>query len=322
MMIHEYMELKERGYHSAAITNDGSKIILCGRNVRLYDGNAQRFLQTISKANNAIVALSHDENIACLVNASAKNIITVIEYAQENGLFIEKRRTTVKDMNSDGGQPCFSLDDQFLFFATQSEKLWRYHCGTGECECIYLPEHPDQWFEFDVYKDQILITLYSPDDIRHRGFDILAVDGSQLKSLRYDGEDNQIPNWFIRMKWLNKDEVMTIYPLDITTPFDALQRVPWRTTEQLQIDLHEEIIERQSRFFASHCISPHRKYIAIAWLNWPTAEHYIIQLYTAKGLRKIHEEIVVKGFWNMTFSENDQCFFICSNSYIRIDMEP
>lgn len=317
-MIHEYANLSGRNYWNSAITNDGSKVILCGRNVRLYDCNTQRFLQTINKTNNAVVALSHSQNTACFVNACVKEIVTVIECAYENGLFVEKKRIRIKGMNADGGQPRFSCNDKYLFFATQSKKLWRYTCETGECTCIYQPEYPDQILSFDIYEDQILIVLNSSTVIQHNGFEILSVDGSSIKSLRYS-DNKDILNILMKAVWLNKNEIMAIYPLQMPSPFDSFQKILWQTSETIHLDLAQIMIPNQSRILFTPSISQNRRYIVLKWLNWQKGGDNIIQIYSTKDMERIHE-ISVNSLPDIAFSENEKYCFICAEPYRRLDL--
>lgn len=320
MKAFECSALQGKFYHSAAITDDGKTVVLCGRNIRMFDLQEQCYSQTIARSSNALVAISHDQKTVCTVSASAKNI-TIIEFACEEQKFIEKTRFVLKgDYNTDGGKPCFSGDNQYLYFATWSKKLWRYTRESGKCECIYQVEHADQYFFFDLFNDQILITLNSSAMVSHKGFDILSLDGSCLKSLRYGENDQRIRGMILGAKWLNKDEILVLYPLGPQESFDALQIIPWRKSEELHLDLTEIVVERGQQLLWGFHISPERRFIAMVLRRLDSS--LIVQFYTTQGLKKIFEVPVDDDdYLDLTFSQNERYGFISAQSCLAFEME-
>ncbi len=319
MKAFECLELQGRFYHSAAVTDDGKTAVLCGRNVRTFDLQEQCYSQTIARSGNAVVAISHDQKTVCTVSASAKNIITMIEFVYEKQKFIEKTRFVLKGYyNTDGGKPCFSRDDQYLYFATQFKKLWRYTRESGKCECIYQVEYADQFFFFDLFSDQILITLNSSAMASHIGFDILSLDGSCLKSLRYAENDQRVLGMILGAKWLNEDEILVLYPLGPQESFDAFQIIPWRESEELHLDLTEIVVERGQQLLWGFHISPERRFIAMVHRLLDSS--LIIQFYTTQGLKKIFE-VAADDYLDLTFSQNDRYGLICAKPYLAFEME-
>ena len=197
-MVHEdCLELKGRAFHFGESSNDGDKAILCGSTVRLFDCKKQRCIQTISRMSNAETALAHDQKKMCLVDASRKGV-TAAEFADENGLWVEKNRSLIKAINTDGGRPCFSSDDRYFFFTTDFCRLWRYTLGTGICECIWEKGFPDQLMQFDLYEDQILIISGSSEKPDHCGqrkdmvFDIAIFTAGDMKKIHRSEVDRYI----------------------------------------------------------------------------------------------------------------------------------
>ena len=47
--IRKYSSLNQKSFWGAVITNDGSEVVLCGRNVRVFDCNREQFSHTLSR---------------------------------------------------------------------------------------------------------------------------------------------------------------------------------------------------------------------------------------------------------------------------------
>lgn len=114
MTISGYSKLKGISYWSAAITNDGSKVVLCGKTIRLFDCR-KRFTHMLSKLTNAIVFIFYTQKQICVLNASAKSVITLVESVRDDTSFNETKRITLKVLNTDGGKLYFSKDKKCFF---------------------------------------------------------------------------------------------------------------------------------------------------------------------------------------------------------------
>ncbi len=320
-MVHEdCLELKGRAFHFGESSNDGDKAILCGSTVRLFDCKKQRCIQTISRMSNAETALAHDQKKMCLVDASRKGV-TAAEFADENGLWVEKNRSLIKAINTDGGRPCFSSDDRYFFFTTDFCRLWRYTLGTGICECIWEKGFPDQLMQFDLYEDQILIISGSSEKPDHCGFDILDINGNVIKTLRYHGREETVTAGLPRSVWMNRDEIFTVHAKSVKHSYDLIQTVDWKKTGVLRTDPEGMKLERPSGYLYDFCISPDRRYLVFVWRNWQRKDMvFDIAIFTAGDMKKIYRSEVDR-YISMTHSVNSRYLLICSvGSCLRIDM--
>lgn len=315
MTISRYCSLKQNSFWGAAITNDGSEVVLCGRNVRAFDCNKEQFSRTVSRLTNATIAISHDQKRLCVLSASTKGVITLVECARDNDSFNEERRITLKGLNTDGGKLCFSTDDKYVFFCIEAKQVWRFSCADGMCCCIYRAEYYDQRLSIDVYADQLLITLNSFSVTNHNGIDILTSDGFCMKSLRYS--DERVKNKIIRGKWLNTHDILMVYPMDYRALHDAHQIVAWYSTTYLRYNCSEWTIERSGKALFDICMSPMRNYIAYVWLDMLNGGRYTIGVYDLKTLHRVNE-CTVDAYMDIVFSNNDKYLFVCSNDYIKI----
>ena len=315
MTIRKYSSLNQKSFWGAVITNDGSEVVLCGRNVRVFDCNREQFSHTLSRLTNATVAISHDQKRVCVLSASAKGVITLVEYTRDNDSFNETRRITLKGQNTDGGKLFFSTDDKYMFFCLEAKQVWRVSCVDGMCCCLYRAEYHDQRLSLDVYADQLLVTLNSFSETNHNGIDILTSDGFCIKSLRYS--DERVKNKIIRGKWLNARDILMVYPTDFRSSQDAHQIVAWRSTTYLGYTSSEWTIERSGKALYDICISPMRNYIAYVWLDMLNGGRYTIGVYDLKTLNNVNE-CTVEAYMDIVFSYNDKYLFVCSNDYVRI----
>ena len=322
-MIHELKKLSGKVYWNAAISNDGTNAFMCGRSVRVLDCNTQRFIQTVCKTPNACIAISHDQKTVCIGCTSNDDSLIVVECAYDQGTLIEQSRTTVRNcLNSDGGKPCFSVDNKYLFFASHSKKLWRYTCGTGECQCIYQPDYPDQFIKFDVYKDQILISVNSSSsENNHHGYDILNPSGECIKSLRYRN-DRPMAHAIRHGKWLNTEEFVGLFSLSaFYSSHDILQKITWKTVDDLVMSSSDIKLERAKASYEELYFSPDCRYVALVLHDFDSKGFpFFITLYSTKDMRKVIE-LESHGFVTISFSANAQHMFICSDSFYNISLE-
>lgn len=315
MITDKYGSLNEKSFWNSAITNTGSEVVLCGRNVRLFDCNQEQFSHLLSRLANATVAISHDQEHFCVLSTSTNTTITLVEYARTSTSFSELKRSTLKGLNTDGGKPCFSTDDKHIFFCVEAKQVWRFSCADGMCSCIYQVEHPDQRLSLDVYEAQLLIILNSHAAANHNGIDILTSDGSCIKSLRHHNE--QVKNKIIRGKWLNARDVLLVYPLDFRVPHDAHQIVAWRSATHLNGNFLQWPIAREGKGLYDVLVSPQRNYIAYVWLDMLNGGRYTIGIYDLKTLSSV-SEYTVDAYMDIAFSDNDKFLFVCSDVYMRI----
>ena len=61
-MIIKFLNLKGKEFFAGAIMNNGAEAFLCGNSVKLFDCNNQKYLQTVSKTNNANVVIAHNHS--------------------------------------------------------------------------------------------------------------------------------------------------------------------------------------------------------------------------------------------------------------------
>ncbi len=318
-MITKCLNLKGKEFVTGAILNDGTEAIFCGNGVKLFDCNEQKYLQTVSNMNDANVVISHNQRRLCLINTSKNDLITIKEFLNINGQWIENKSKTIKGENLDGGRPQFSNDDQYLFFSTKANNLWRYNCDSGICESIWSAVFSDQIMAFDVYENTVLISLGTSDNVDHGGFDVLDTNGSIIRSLRYDQKEKSIAGQIIRAKWLSQKDIITVYQFSINSQYDVIRRFDWRMAKDL-LQFSETIkMLRPSRTLYDFQISPSRQLIAFVWLNWnKRGALYHMGLYSSRELSLLYETDI-EMYSSMTFSENSQYLLICSlGSYFII----
>ena len=319
-MIIKFLNLKGKEFFAGAIMNNGAEAFLCGNSVKLFDCNNQKYLQTVSKTNNANVVIAHNQRKLCLINASKNDHVTIKELDFFNSQWIEKKSITIKGSNIDGGRPQYSNDDQDLIFSTQANNLWRYNCDSESCEKIWNTRFSDQIMAFDVYNDTVLISLGTSDNPNHSGFDVLKPDGSIIRSLRYDQKEQSVVGQIIRAKWLNQEEIIIVYQLSINSQYDIIQRINWRKTKDL-LQISESIkLYRPSRTLFDFQISPNRQLIAFVWLNWnKQGALYHLGVYSFTDLALLYETDI-EMFSSMIFSENSHYLLVCSlGSYFIIN---
>ncbi len=285
----------------------------------VFNCNTQKNYQTISRMNNAIIAIDHHQKGLCLVNASKNDLIVVNEFVNIDGSWIKKHTASIKGKNTDGGKPQYFNNDHDLLFATQAGKLWRYSCDTGECECIWQKQFSDQSITFDVYEDMILIALGASENACHVGYDVIETDGSIIQSLRFEEKDPGVIGQMIRAKWLNREEIIAVHQLSIDFQYDILWRIKWKTAKKLAEDKETTKISRPSKTLFDFQISPDRQYLALVWLNWnKQGAAYQLGLYSMKELELLYET-EVEFYSSMSFSENSRYLLICSlGSYFTL----
>lgn len=96
MITDKYGSLNEKSFWNSAITNTGSEVVLCGRNVRLFDCNQEQFSHLLSRLANATVAISHDQEHFCVLSTSTNTTITLVEYARTSTSFSELSEARLK----------------------------------------------------------------------------------------------------------------------------------------------------------------------------------------------------------------------------------
>lgn len=308
-------------YHYGEIVNSGKEAILCGSSVRLYSFEHASYLQTISRSRNAIIALSNKQDRISLINAS-NNAITITEYSKENGSVDEQNCIMIKDVNTDGGHPQFSSDDRYLFFGTNSKRLWRYTCGTNLCQCIYQVDYPDQALNFDMYADRLLISLTSSSNDSHCGYDILDVEGNRIISLRYGDEKERLVGKLTKARWLDTKNIIVLYSAPLISLMNPVQIVSMYTENELHIDPNALELEKLQKTLANFYISPNRYYGAFSWMNWgergPDMTH-TIRIISMNNMRVV-DEVKVKYYADMSFSRNSRYLFICAEPCVKIDL--
>lgn len=251
------------------------------------------------------------------VSASSKGIVTIIQYIQDNGLFREKGRAIVKGINTDGGNPCFSCDGSYVFFCTESAKIWRYTCDNSECCCVYQVKHPDQHLSLDIYADQILVTLNSSVITEHNGFDIVTLNGDLVKPLCFDSVS--VLSRIIRGKWLNKEKILALHPLSLSSAYNIIQIIPWKRTDHLDTDAFATKTEKSSRVFFDIRMSPHRNYMSYVWIDMLRDGRFSIEIYEAKSNKKLNE-YWVDSYTDIAFSDDEKHIFVCSEEFMKIDL--
>lgn len=316
MKIHQYMQGRAVRYFKPVIFDDDNKVILSGGGLRIFDCQKEKFVQTISRLCNAISGLSYSESKLFVINATSKGSVICIIYERIGETFCEMQRQTIKGVNTDGGGPYFSSDEKYVFFCTESRRVWRYSLEDKTCTCIYEREYSDQSFFLDVYADQLLIILRTSGQDDHCGIDVLDKDGTCLKSLRY--HDARVNREILRGGWLNEDEVLMVYPRIYDEPYDDHQIIQWRSAVSLKYAANNWKIERAGNGLSSVCISPMRNYIAYIWINMESVG-YKVGIYSFQSLQKI-AEFAVEHYPNATFSNDDKYFFLCSDKYLKADL--
>lgn len=312
-----FPNLSGKGFWRGVFTDKGKSIILSGRTVKIFNCDEERFVQTLSKFGNALVAVSHSHETICVVNASSKDVIILVEYVRNNEIFTEINRTSIKGINTDGGKPCFSCDDNKFFFCTEGRQIWCYTRDDRKCICIYQVEHPDQWLSFDMYKDQLLVTLNSASLTDHTGFDVLTLDGTCLKSLRF--RDGQTFLKSVNGKWLDADNFVIIYPMSVKYTYDIFQSISWRLFDSIPHYSSHSIIERPGKAFYDVLISPNRNFITWIWMDLLHGGRYVIEVHKLDTMEKINE-YTVSLYMNTCFSDDDRYLFLCSEEFMRFDL--
>lgn len=130
VQIHPYMEGKEPR-HAFPTFLDDHQVILFGGGIRIFDTQKGKFVQTISRLRNAEIALSPTKSKIFLANATAKDVVVCILYERIDGVFTEKHRTSIKGVNTDGGTPCFSSDENTRISARISTACGAIRLKTG-----------------------------------------------------------------------------------------------------------------------------------------------------------------------------------------------
>ena len=317
VIMHHYKSLAGKEYWYGVIANDGRSVVLCGRNVRVFDCSKEMFTQTLFHSNNAIVALSHDQNSVCAVSTSSNGIGVLAESVQRNGVFIESVRIPIRGNNLDGGKPYYSSENKYIFFCTDSKKIWRYERDTTVCECIYQVSQPDQRLSLDVFEDQLLITLNSSKEVHQNGFDFVNVNGILMKSLRYN--DKGVLSKIIRGKWINMHKIIAVYPSALNAPYDMMQKIDWNALDSIDTTRSEPIMEKKHKIFFDICMSPKRNYIVYIYIDLLHKGKYNIRIYRADELMVY--ETTVDNYTDIEFSDNEKYIFICSDLFLKIDLE-
>ncbi len=313
----QIIDLQNNYYHSGAISDSGKDFFLCGSGVKQYSIEQCLYVQTISKLRNALITLAHSQDRLCIANAARGNV-TLIEYKKEGSLFLEKQRMTINAYNTDGGNPIYSSDDKCLYFATQFKTLWRYSFETQLCKRFYQVEYPDQTLSFDLYEDQLLITLGSSSDDRHCGFDVLDMDGRRLTSMRYGDEDNKLVSCIFRAKWLNTKTIIVIYPSSIYSLEDKVQLIDAFDTKRLCYCPNRSL-EKMQKTLWDFKTSPNRQYGVFVWMNWPDLS-FTVSILSLTDMKLIYEA-KVDHIHDLSISNNSQYLFICADQYLCIDLD-